>query len=300
MAILQTTTGDSDDRSDAAGAARDELRPSFVERDAFRTALSQAYADGRIDDAEFERRSTLLETGRHAADLRQALADLPQPEVEFPTTLTRAEAIEHQRRRARKDSPKLSRRVLLAGGAAAVGFVLAGGVSTLFGREPQGDDSEKPTETAADFIADSAALKRVLTKITDKGYKQFTSIDIDPDVVEAAARSLKSSRGIDSITAYEGGDIDITPSGRLNDGVKPFTVDVFALDLIPAMVRAAEKKLGSRQGARVELGTDTGITGSEPVITVLIEGDDYGDGGGELRWTADGKELISIHRAGEE
>ncbi|MGC2939561.1 MULTISPECIES: DUF1707 SHOCT-like domain-containing protein [unclassified Brevibacterium] len=60
------------------------MRPSFVERDAFRTALSNAFADGRIDDEEFERRSTLIETGSRASDLQKALEDLPRPEVEFP------------------------------------------------------------------------------------------------------------------------------------------------------------------------------------------------------------------------
>lgn len=285
------------------------MRPSFVERDAFRSALSAAYADGRIDDQEFARRSTLIETGNHASDLQRALTDLPQPEVEFPTTLTRAEALKRRRSLRASGAPTLSRRLLLAGGAAALGFIVAGGASRLFGSDSQaveasdtGSGSDSDSEPEVDFISDPAALKEVLTKVEDEGYTHFREIFIDPDVLQAGTRSLKSSRGIDSITVYGREDPEITPRGRLGESDRLFTLDDFALDLIPAMARAAQKELGSRQGVRVEMRTESDASSSEaePVISVQIAGGDYGEGGGELRWTGDGKELISIRRADED
>jgi len=302
VAILQTSTGNPDDRSDTAGAARKELRPSFVERDAFRTALSSAYADGRIDDEEFERRSTLIETGNHAADLQRALADLPRPEVEFPTTLTRAEALKRRRSLRTSGAPAVSRRLLLAGGAAALGFVVAGGASRLFGADSKAVETSGSDSPEVDFITDPAALEDVLTRVKDKGYTHFREISIDPDVFQAGARSLKSSRGIDSVIVYGRAEPDITPSSRLGEGDRLFTLDDFALGLIPAMAQAAAKKLGSRQGLRVELRTESDASNSkaEPVISVMVAGGDYGDGGGELRWTGDGAELISIRRTGDD
>lgn len=278
------------------------MRPSFVERDAFRSALSSAYADGRIDDEEFERRSALIETGNHASDLQRALADLPRPEVEFPTTLTRAEALRRRRLQRTSGARAVSRRLLLTGGAAALGFVVAGGASRLFGSDSQAVDTSDSDSSEVDFISDPAALEEVLTKVKDKGYTHFREIFIDPDVLQASARSLKSSRGIDSITVYGRADPDITPSSRLGEGDRLFALDDFALDLVPAMAQAAARKLGSREGLRVELRTESDASSSkaEPVISVQIAGGDYGEGGGELRWTGDGTELISIRRTDED
>lgn len=283
------------------------MRPSFVERDAFRTALSNAFADGRIDDEEFERRSTLIETGSHASDLQKALEDLPRPEVEFPTTLTRAEAIGRQRRKGQKDSPKLNRRLLLAGGAAALGFVVAGGLGELFGGGRADAESADPAEPAADFIDDPAALEAVLKNIEDKGYTHFTQVSIGPDVFEARARSLKTSSGVDSLTDYGDGDLRIADAGHLSKDTDLFTLDEFAVDLIPAMSQAAQEELGGPTTGRVELSVERGPRGQdgggepvvEPVITVTIEGGEYGRNGGYLRWTGDGQELISIYRSDE-
>lgn len=284
-----------------------EMRPSFAERDAFRTALATAFADGRIDGEEFERRSTLIETGSRASDLQKALEDLPRPEVEFPTTLTRAEAIERRRTKGQRGSPKLSRRLLLAGGAAAFGFVVAGGLGELFGGDSADAQSTDAEEPAAAFIDDPAALQSVLKNVEDKGYTHFAQISIGQDVFAARARSLKTSSGADSLTDYGDGDLAIADSGHLSKDTDLFTLGEFALDLIPAMSQAAQRELGGTTTARVELGVERGPRGQdgrgepvvEPVITVTVEGGEYGKDGGHLRWTGDGKELISIYRSDE-
>ena len=58
-----------------------ELRPSFQERDRYLDLLSTAYADGRLDEAEFETRSNAVLA---AVTHREAMAQfqgLPQPNI---------------------------------------------------------------------------------------------------------------------------------------------------------------------------------------------------------------------------
>jgi len=58
-----------------------DLRPSFEERDRYVDLLSTAYADGRLDEAEFETRTNAVLS---AVSHREALAQfqgLPQPKV---------------------------------------------------------------------------------------------------------------------------------------------------------------------------------------------------------------------------
>ena len=87
----------------------EELRPSFEERDRYLDALSSAYADGRLDDAEFDWRSrAVLSATTHREALSQ-FQGLPDPRA-FTTA-------PNQRSR-----PTPSRRLLLVGGAAALGL----------------------------------------------------------------------------------------------------------------------------------------------------------------------------------
>lgn len=282
------------------------MRPSFAERDSYRSALSQAFADGRIEEDEFSRRSALVETGQSADELREALADLPQPEVEFPTTVTRAEALDRSRRLQASGIPQVGRRAALAAGAAVLGFAVAGGFGRLFGVSEStdsgdGDSAGSDSGSAgadsggADYLTDPAARKAILKKVADKGYTQFTQMSLYDESFTAGARSLTSNRGVDSLNAYADGQLDAQPSTHLRDDQKLFTVDDAAFDLIPAMARAAVKKLGGKTADRAEIafGED------DLTIAVYVEGGDYGEGGGALTWTADGKQLLKITRADE-
>lgn len=281
------------------------MRPSFAERDSYRSALSQAFADGRIEEDEFSRRSTLVETGQSTDELREALADLPQPEVEFPKTVTRAEALDRSRRLQASGAPQVGRRAAIVAGAAVLGFAVAGGFGRLFGgSEPadsgegsagSGDSGSDNSGAGADYLTDPAARKAILKQVTDKGYTQFTQMSLYDESFTAGARSLTSKRGVDSLSAYSDGQLDAEPSTHLRDDQKLFTLDDVAFDLIPAMARAAAKKLGGKSAERAEIAFGE----NDLTIAVYVKGGDYGEGGGALTWTANGKQLLKITRADE-
>ena len=56
----------------------DHVRASDSERDAAATQLQAAFAEGRIDDAEFDQRMRTALTAQTRADLARLTADLPE------------------------------------------------------------------------------------------------------------------------------------------------------------------------------------------------------------------------------
>ena len=64
-------------RSPAVGFPRRAVRASDRERDAVVQRVQQAFAEGRLDDAEFDERMRAALTARTHADLDLLLADLP-------------------------------------------------------------------------------------------------------------------------------------------------------------------------------------------------------------------------------
>lgn len=55
----------------------DSIRASDTERDAAATRLQAAFAEGRLDDTEFDQRMRAALTARTRADLAQLMTDLP-------------------------------------------------------------------------------------------------------------------------------------------------------------------------------------------------------------------------------
>ena len=118
-----------------------ELRPSFEERDRYLDLLSQSYANGRLDDEEFARRSQgVLGAVTH----RDALAyfeGLPEPNivpVEAPPP-PQPRSTAHQpvvAPRPQRQSGDLTRRTLIAAGA-GVGLL---GLLGVFSLTPGSDD----------------------------------------------------------------------------------------------------------------------------------------------------------------
>lgn len=56
----------------------DRVRASDAERDAAATRLQEAFAEGRLDDAEFDRRMRTALTAQTRADLAELVTDLPE------------------------------------------------------------------------------------------------------------------------------------------------------------------------------------------------------------------------------
>jgi hypothetical protein len=82
--LLQGTAGDG-----ATGAGRGlATRASDRERDAVVQRIQQAFAEGRLDDTEFDERMRAALTARTHADLDALLADLPA-ETAAPATVGR-------------------------------------------------------------------------------------------------------------------------------------------------------------------------------------------------------------------
>jgi hypothetical protein len=68
------------------------LRASDRERDAVATRLQDAFAEGRLDDTEFDQRMRAALTARTRADLDSLLADLPAAPAAAPGAPVRAAA----------------------------------------------------------------------------------------------------------------------------------------------------------------------------------------------------------------
>ncbi|HTT54361.1 MAG TPA: DUF1707 domain-containing protein [Streptosporangiaceae bacterium] len=66
-------------RLDDAGRQAPAIRASDRERDAAIQRLQQAFAEGRLDDGEFDQRMRTALTARTRSGLDQLLADLPEP-----------------------------------------------------------------------------------------------------------------------------------------------------------------------------------------------------------------------------
>src|SRR5689334_20058844 len=69
----------AEDQTAPGGAAAGEVatRASDLERDAVVQRVQDAFAEGRLDDTEFDERSRAALTARTHADLDALLADLP-------------------------------------------------------------------------------------------------------------------------------------------------------------------------------------------------------------------------------
>lgn len=273
------------------------LRPSFGEREAFRSALAQAYAEGRIDDAEFGRRSTAVESAANVDGLRRALADLPQPSVVFPSIGSGDDT-------ARLGGPadptaSTPRRVVLGLAAAALGFVVAGGPGRLIDvigpRVPDSlPDAGDVIDPATDYLRNAAAIDEALDHLVDRGYEEFVSLDFYDNHLSVAARSISDRRGIDGVSVFSLDDIDTRPSGQFEEGRETLSRSDVKSAIIVEMARVAPAMTeGTGPGhAGISLGSD-GLTAA-----VYVEGNEYGVGGGRVEWTVDGTEVISISKDG--
>ena len=271
------------------------LRPSYGEREAFRSALSQAYADGRIDDDEFEKRATIIESCTSVADLRRALRELPQPSVVFPKTVTKAEALKGRRHVGVGRRSGLKRRVALGLIAVAIGFAAAGGIGRVIDVLPGGgavaESIQKSQDT--DYLRDSVAIDEALDLVRDRGYTDFVGIGFYDNHLSIDARSPKNAKGIDHVTIFDTDDVKFDPAGQFTQEHVVFSRGEVDAALLVEMAATAPDIIGGAAPSHLLLGQDSG----ELTASVYVEGDEYGTGSGSVIWTADGTEMVRISRS---
>lgn len=263
------------------------LRPSHVEREAIRDILSQGYAEGRIEFEEFERKQELVAEAGTITELLQVADGLPTGQLEFaaPNAPSLPEPVQ---------APSWSRRGFLAVGAAALGFVLAGGIGRaaahLF---PETGDIPQPAETLEvthfDYLAPGAIDPQVAA-VRDLGYTHFTDISISEHTIRFDAVSPERPDVTDTITVV-GETLEVEPGDELDD-TPTFTLDDVDLALLPDFIAAAPDVVGGIAVSHVAIG----FWQEQVVVRVQVEGDDYGAGGGTAFWSPDGTVLLGVSR----
>lgn len=290
---------------------RPSHRPSFGQRDAYRDLLSEGYAQGRLDDAEFARRAEAAQTATSLERLEELIADLPRGDVPLPVARGRGGAPGGAGQRRRRAA---SRSVLsLVTAAALVG--LAGGIfagpfmaeaqsgdSAEAGDRTSDDDGSAPSTTPS-FAHDDVI--RAFDLAAD--YEQISRIIISGTSVQLHVPTA-SGTTFDVVTADQRGGVSTDPGGTYGEGEPDARFDPSALDPeeVAAMVVRAPDVYAETTGedgnaaSRLDLGAPgsgtayAGVRPGSPVVRVSLELGDYGDGGGTVTWTPDGGRVLEV------
>ena len=192
-----------------------ELRPSFQERDRYLDLLSTAYADGRLDEAEFEARSSAVLAAVTHRDALAQFQGLPQPTI---VPVTPPSSFHPQPPQAFKPLPErlgsrdLGRRELIAGlvGVAAVaGLGMAGLVSfSRFSDEAAGRFPDPAWSSLHDRFAEAAVALR------DQGFDTVGSLAITEDQIQGTAGRSRAPGEVSSFNWFPDGSVQVsTPEG---------------------------------------------------------------------------------------
>ncbi|MCG6567080.1 DUF1707 domain-containing protein [Tessaracoccus sp. ZS01] len=199
-----------------------ELRPHFPERDAYLDRLAQHYADGLLDDADFEaRRDVVLQSTSHGDALR-AFDGLPQPRYREGTRTGRPAG--------------LGRRGLLIGGLAAAAVVGVGGIAALVFGARLGDPMmggpmmeevwPQPSMGGGDvetYAMDYGAIEETFFTLQERGLTLISEFTVEIGGVTGTAMSPRSpgelrafSRRIDRpMVISEGSEAEVPPAVEL-------------------------------------------------------------------------------------
>ena len=169
-----------------------ELRPSFQERDRYLDLLSTAYADGRLDESEFEARSNAVLAAVTHRDAMAQFQGLPQPNivpVQAPPSAFRPVP---QPPQAFQPQP-IARRGVMAGAvgvAAVVGLGLAGFVSMATVSDEVTGEFPDPV-----FVPGESLQQQFLNAgqaLRDQGYDSVSELRVTPGQVTGMAWRVKS------------------------------------------------------------------------------------------------------------
>ena len=227
-----------------------ELRPSFQERDRYLDLLSTAYADGRLDEAEFQTRSDAVLAAVTHRDAMAQFQGLPQPNivpVQAPPAAFRPVV---QPPRAFQPQP-IARRGLMAGAvgvAAVVGLGLAGFVSmTTVSDEVTGEFPEPvfvPGESLHQQWLNAAQALR------DQGYDAVCGLRITPGQVTGLAVAVKTPGQGAAFDWYDDGTLEYS---EVAGGLPPGSLLLEEAELL--VLQAEDAGLANLPGsvAQVEL-----------------------------------------------
>lgn len=258
------------------------LRPSFAERETFRSALAEAFAEGRIDETEFGRRLGVIEEGERLEDLLGAMEGLPQDQIVVaePTPIPAA---------TQPPSRRIGRRVFLGVVAAAGGFVVAGGARPLIESLPSPSEALPRAGGESSRYYEVGGLDDPLEWMADHHYADYIELLVYPDMVGATAVNPERPEVLDRVFKNNTLPWEVEPSGQLGKDARTFALDSANHAAVPELARVAPEITG---GART---THMIFNASE--VRVYVEGDAYGVGGGSVTWSLDVTELREVYRS---
>ncbi|HJE51380.1 MAG TPA: DUF1707 domain-containing protein [Tessaracoccus flavescens] len=280
-----------------------ELRASFEERDRYLKQLSKHYAEGRLDEAEFEQRSDAIVSAVTHRDAMLQFEGLPKPNIVSVQGYQPPAGPRYEPQPYKEDLPgkrpepqPVNRRGLLMVGGLAVGVVGLIGAANIVGRGSSQDFTTiEPNfipdmyataadEVPSDYFEPTSAMWDVVSALQERGLDHVSSLSMADRVITGTALSLRSPgvvttftrpaehSGIgspvtlDAVTETE--VANSTPVDQLGNAVME-SFDRVHMDLMPADTNALSFALEFRDGSPVYKWTDT--TGAYAVYNVFME-----------------------------
>lgn len=288
-------------------------RPSFRQRDSYRDVLSDGYAHGRLNDAEFARRTEEALVATSLELLEELIGDLPRGALPVPVERGRGDARGTAGQGRRRSPAQAAVAVVTAAALAGLaGGIIAGpfmaeaqqqGEHRTAAGDTPADDEGQLSSTEPSFAYDD--VMRAFGLAAD--YEEVSRI-----VVSGTSAQLhvptSSGTTYDVVTADQQGRVSTEPGGTYGEGEPNVRIDPSAIDQeeVAAMVTAAPDVFAATTGndghsaARLNLGVPgpgteyAGVEPGSPVVRVTLELGDYGAGGGTVTWTPDGERVLEV------
>ncbi|HSO68738.1 MAG TPA: DUF1707 domain-containing protein [Arachnia sp.] len=264
-----------------------ELRPSFQERDRYLDLLSTAYADGRLDESEFEARSNAVLAAVTHRDAMAQFQGLPQPNiVPVAPTYPRPQQGPPQAFQPLPEvyrghsSGGVGRRVLLGVGAAVVGLGVLGvisfsgvmmsdsGTGVMDPMMPEPDWAGGALDLDPMFFegwAETSALLR------DHGLDSLAELRITTDEIGGVGSQARAPGEITTFSRLGMGPIEMSASAS-GEGLS-----LAELDMVDGMVQEALDAAGlNLSGAVSEVLLVWTETGDPTVRVTAIDGPESG------------------------
>lgn len=192
-----------------------ELRPTFAERDRYLDLLSTAYADGRLDEKEFEARSNGVLAAVTHRDAMAQFEGLPRPAI-APVDQPPA-AFRPQPGPPAVFEPRPNRRGLLVGGVAVVAVAGLGLAGVTVMRAPTSmsggvEEMWMPGEFAIDSIFIDG-VSEAMAALADRGFDQVAHLRVTMDQITGMATTERSPGEGAEFVFTPGGALDVTEDG---------------------------------------------------------------------------------------